>query len=234
MDKIYKITNIVNGKVYIGVTSASIESRFKKHCYEAENGSSRRLCCAMRKYGISNFHVELLEAVESQFRSQRESYWIDQFSSMLYEKGYNMTSGGEGTPGALISERQKERISESVRASRALLSESQKKELTAAANTAKKGSEESADSRKKKSEAQLKRWSAIQPEMRSEIAKKSASSKNPEDMRRSAIKASSDSPVNKLGYRQPKVTCPHCSKTGGIAAMNRYHFDNCKHAKKNQ
>ena len=30
------------------------------------------------------------------------------------------------------------------------------------------------------------------------------------------------------GISQPKITCPHCMKTGGISSMKRYHFDNCK------
>jgi len=45
------------------------------------------------------------------------------------------------------------------------------------------------------------------------------------DLRRASISAA------KLNKQQTKVTCIHCNKIGGVSAMKRYHFDNCKHRK---
>lgn len=64
---IYKITNLINGKVYIGQTTQPIEKRFKSHCYK---DGCTKLYNAMKKYGKSNFSIELLESKE--LNSERE------------------------------------------------------------------------------------------------------------------------------------------------------------------
>lgn len=94
MSYIYKITNDINNKVYIGQTSFSIEKRFSEHCKDAFKfkAEKRPLYSAMRKYGIENFHVELLEETENP--NEREKYWIQKFNT--YHNGYNATIGGEG------------------------------------------------------------------------------------------------------------------------------------------
>ena len=95
MGYIYKITNVVNGKVYIGQTTCSTQERWKHHVYNANsNNSQYQLYQAMRKYGINSFTVETLEEVSNQKLDERECYWIKTFDS--YRKGYNMTEGGSG------------------------------------------------------------------------------------------------------------------------------------------
>lgn len=91
---IYKITNDINGKIYIGKTEHSIDKRFKEHCHDRLNRKyeKRPLYAAMNKYGIEHFHVELLE--ETCHPEEREVYWIEYFDS--YRRGYNATRGGDG------------------------------------------------------------------------------------------------------------------------------------------
>lgn len=91
---IYKITNKVNGKVYIGKTEESIEKRFKQHLSESqkERCKNRPLYKAMLKYGRENFEVSLIE--ETDKPTDREIFWIDFYKS--YSKGYNATKGGDG------------------------------------------------------------------------------------------------------------------------------------------
>jgi group I intron endonuclease len=91
---IYKITNDVNNKIYIGKTEFSIEKRFKEHCKDAfrECCEKRPLYSAMKKYGINHFHIELIE--ETNEPEEREKYWIEYFGSFKY--GYNATVGGDG------------------------------------------------------------------------------------------------------------------------------------------
>ena len=93
---IYKITNDVNGKVYIGKTNYSIEKRFKEHCRDAlkRRCEKRPLYSAMRKYGFEHFHIEQLEEVSLDDASEREKYWIEQYKS--FHNGYNATMGGDG------------------------------------------------------------------------------------------------------------------------------------------
>lgn len=59
---IYKITNDINGKVYIGQTVQSVEKRFKQHMFK---NSCPKLANAIKKYGKSHFTIETLETIES-------------------------------------------------------------------------------------------------------------------------------------------------------------------------
>lgn len=83
MSIIYKITNDINGKVYIGKTEFSIEKRFNEHYRDAYKPSKekRPLYSAMRKYGINHFHIEVIEECSSEEVSQRETYWIEYYDS---------------------------------------------------------------------------------------------------------------------------------------------------------
>ena len=93
---IYKITNLINQKAYIGKTVNSIEKRWSEHIRESqrERAENRPLYKALNKYGISNFTIELIEEVEVNQLSEREIYWIGYYHT--YEDGYNATLGGDG------------------------------------------------------------------------------------------------------------------------------------------
>jgi group I intron endonuclease len=97
MSKIYKITNNINQKIYIGKTDFSIEKRFNEHCKDSVKFSEnkRPLYNAMKKYGVENFSIELIEECEPEMASERENYWIIKTES--YINGYNATLGGEGS-----------------------------------------------------------------------------------------------------------------------------------------
>lgn len=107
MSFIYKITNLINGKVYIGQTSLTPEIRFNTHkkCYKS-NGCSK-LYKAMRKYGKENFIVETI--CETNNPDADEKYWIKYYNSV--ELGYNISYGGEGE--SLRSEKDENIIIES-------------------------------------------------------------------------------------------------------------------------
>ena len=98
MGYIYKISNTVNNKVYIGQTALSLERRWNLHKWTAENPSYPSypypLYRAMRKYGINNFKIEIIEEIDNKDLNEREIYWISYYDS--YNKGYNMTLGGDG------------------------------------------------------------------------------------------------------------------------------------------
>jgi len=85
---IYLITNKINSKKYVGKTYKSIIQRFKEHCSKSKK-SNTHLHRAIRKYGSSNFTIELIE--ETNLPNVREPYWIKKLNSE-----YNMTEGGDG------------------------------------------------------------------------------------------------------------------------------------------
>lgn len=91
---IYKITNTINGKVYIGQTKQTIEQRFIQHKSHARTGqSNHKLARALRKYGDENFTIELVEVCDYEMLNERERYWINIFNSI--ENGYNILLGGQ-------------------------------------------------------------------------------------------------------------------------------------------
>lgn len=97
MPCIYKITNTVNGKVYIGQTAKTAKIRFGEHRRMArykKNNSCSRLYCAMNKYGEKSFIVETIEECSEDKLNEREMYWIAEYDS--FKNGYNCTLGGEG------------------------------------------------------------------------------------------------------------------------------------------
>lgn len=93
---IYKIENLLNGKIYIG-QSIQIEKRFEQHkktAYARKDRNYNNLIYkAIRKYGLENFAFEIIEEVpDNQDLDEREIYWISYYNS--YKNGYNMTPGG--------------------------------------------------------------------------------------------------------------------------------------------
>lgn len=95
---IYKITNILNNKIYIGQTyNKTIYQRFNRHCKEASKHAHSALDRAIFKYGKHNFKVELIEECNSiEQLNERECYWIKIFNSTNGSIGYNLTDGGDG------------------------------------------------------------------------------------------------------------------------------------------
>lgn len=96
MAYIYKITNHVNGKCYIGKTEREIALRFKEHLAEskASRAKDRPLYRAINKYGIENFTISLIE--ETDDPETREVFWIAHYNTYS-GSGYNATIGGEGS-----------------------------------------------------------------------------------------------------------------------------------------
>lgn len=96
MAYIYKITNTINQKVYIGKTNFSIEQRWKEHCRESKRKKNinRPLYQAINKYGISSFTIEEIESCLIEESYDREKFWISYYDSFI--NGYNATLGGDG------------------------------------------------------------------------------------------------------------------------------------------
>ena len=96
MSYIYKITNDINDKIYIGKTNLDIETRFKQHIRDSKKQSlkHRPLYNAIQKYGQQHFTIECIEECSTNEASSKEQYWIQFYNS--YKNGYNATKGGDG------------------------------------------------------------------------------------------------------------------------------------------
>lgn len=98
MGVIYVIINLVNGKVYVGKTTIDPRVRWTQHKTNARhNRSDSYLYNSMRKYGIENFVIEVIDHGESeQELNAKEIKWIATLKSSQAAYGYNCTPGGDG------------------------------------------------------------------------------------------------------------------------------------------
>ena len=111
MCEVYKLTNLQNGKIYVGITNQGARTRYLHHMYEARSGSSFPIHRAILKYGENNFKQEVLEVCENyELLKEREKYWIKETNSYNRKCGYNLTTGGDGTFGRTHSDATKEKI----------------------------------------------------------------------------------------------------------------------------
>jgi group I intron endonuclease len=111
LGSIYLITNLINGKLYVGQTVYTVELRFSKHVRTANLGSELALCRAIRKYGAENFKIETIEVTFETELDNREIFWIKELNSLCFGGGlgYNMTTGGHGVRGRIQSEEEKKK-----------------------------------------------------------------------------------------------------------------------------
>jgi group I intron endonuclease len=101
-NKIYKVVNKINGKVYIGQTKYTLSHRETSHYYEAKYKKNDFVFHkALYKYGRKNFEWSILcKCKEGIVSNILEKFFIQKYESFYGTgKGYNMTPGGKGNSG---------------------------------------------------------------------------------------------------------------------------------------
>ena len=113
---VYKHTNKINGKSYIGITSRKPEDRWGTNGYKYQSQKSKYLCFskAIQKYGWDNFTHEILFTGLTKEDACKKEKDLISFYNTKAPFGYNLTDGGEGTSGYEVSEEFKQRRSELV------------------------------------------------------------------------------------------------------------------------
>jgi group I intron endonuclease len=93
---IYKITNLIDGKVYIGQT-VNYNKRKKRHLNSLKNGNhhNEHLQRAFDKYGEDSFKIELIKKCNIEELDKLERYYIRELDACNHDKGYNMMYGGQ-------------------------------------------------------------------------------------------------------------------------------------------
>ena len=109
---IYRVTNLINDKVYVGQTIQSLEKRKKQH-----QRSSKRLLIslAIKKYRKENFKWESIQECKTQDElNLAEIAWIKKLNCMR-PNGYNRTNGGSTTTGYKYTPEQRKRVSDATK-----------------------------------------------------------------------------------------------------------------------
>jgi group I intron endonuclease len=109
--KAYKVTNQLNGRIYIGITRRSLRQRWQSHLSWAKCGRKGVLADAMREHGEAAFVMEHLASARTwKDLCEVETTLICQERTMIWDGGYNVTEGGEGMNGYIMPESHREAI----------------------------------------------------------------------------------------------------------------------------
>ncbi len=231
---IYKATS-KSGKVYIGLTSRTLEYRRKSHLFESTKNSRTHFHRAIRKYGADHFKWEI---VRDGFTTKESLECAEIFYISLYNTyydGYNMTRGGKSKLGVKVSKAQ---INKQLKT----LNTIQESGLTRAQEIGVKSSKTKKENGSCKGKNNGFYGKNHTKETKEKMQKPK---KNTEKMQKTtatrlkisvANKGQLKSDSAKLNMKiakanEPYRTCPHCDMTGKGGNMTRYHFNNCKFKK---
>lgn len=108
---VYKITNLVNGKLYIGKCVRTVHIRIYQHLHKRMENVNRPLYSAIRKYGADAFSVTVLKKCSS----DAESYDVEKRLIATMKPSYNLTDGGRGRSGVPMTPEHKQKIINALR-----------------------------------------------------------------------------------------------------------------------
>ena len=119
---IYRYTNLINNKKYIGQTN-NFERRVNEHKSCSSNPKSinydDKLHQAIRKYGYENFKIEIIEVINNvnnyDLVNEREIFWIKEERSLLTQWGYNVLEGGRNCWRSFLSKEEVKKIKELIK-----------------------------------------------------------------------------------------------------------------------
>lgn len=208
---IYKITNLINSKYYIGVR--------KQNVNKTDNymGSGVAINNAYKKYGKENFTKEIIQYFDTHdelYEKEKQLVTPDLVNDPLC---YNIALGGRGNIGFKHTKEAKEkiRLSSIGRNTDKVYT----KETILKMSESHIGLKASNETKKKMSNARLGHKCSAKTLINMSNARKGRTFSD--EAKHKMSKA-------KLGTKQQTVTCPHCGKVGGIAPMYVWHFDKCK------
>ncbi len=211
---IYKITNLVNGKIYVG--------QHKTHNIDdGYLGSGKLLFHAIKKYGKASFRRDIIEFCDKETVNDREVYWVSFLNSTDRGVGYNICNGGRTTSGYKHSQETKDKIGNKHRGKKCPPRPPMPDNTRLKISRANKGKVRSQEIRdiitekltgKKHSEATLLKMSKSQKGRKHSVETKQKISIG----------------NNAFGRIYENRICNVCGKEGSGPNMTRYHFDNCK------
>jgi group I intron endonuclease len=217
MYDIYVATNLVNNKKYVG-QSIDKDFRWTQHKRDARNGVKYPLYYSIRKYGVENFSLELIEKVETHEEANfRETFWIAELKTQNRQFGYNIKAGGAKGP---LPDSMKQDISEGLREYHANILPEEKSHREEKLREANKVQFSDEENRRKHAEI-IKEWSATRTEEEKELTSSRQSesqkvrhaSKTPEQRAETARKISEALLARSEAGKIPKNFEETCEKS---------------------
>lgn len=95
---VYKLTNKITGKSYVGATTNSLPRRLDGHWQAAKKGRTTLICAAIREFGAESFEAKILTYASSFEELMLREIEAIRREGTLEPNGYNRASGGIGTP----------------------------------------------------------------------------------------------------------------------------------------
>ena len=118
---IYLTTNTINGKIYVGQHSTN-------NLEDGYIGSGTLLKLALQKYGKNNFSKEILAYTDTQNKlDYLEKFYIRKYKSRELKNGYNLTDGGSGFCGLVLTDEHRRKIAEKLKGNIFVLKKPNKK-----------------------------------------------------------------------------------------------------------
>ena len=107
---IYKYENLDDGKIYIGKTVQELCKRLRQHTYGRGNSPLDK---AIKKYGLEKFDIEVIAEADTEEELNALEMFFIEFYGCKIPDGYNLTDGGEGCKGRIVSEKTRKKLSKS-------------------------------------------------------------------------------------------------------------------------
>lgn len=227
---VYKITNLITGKLYIGQTVQTLEQRWKQHLVFVNRNKNTKLSNAIRKYGPQSFLIESIEeAPDQQTLNEREQYWIKHYSTLNSTVGYNMTAGGTGGD-TFTNNPNKEQIQAKMKLRPGMTEEVKKKKSEFLKQNNPMADPEIRARHKLAVEQREWNGGAVLKDLNTKQVTCPHCKKSGGYMSFKQFHFDRCEVLTGIKHTKPEYTCPHCGKTGkGASNMQRWHFKNCKH-----
>lgn len=229
---VYKTTNLVNGKFYIGVHKQDF---FFPILFDNYLGSGKLLKRAIKKYGTESFIRETLFVYYTQKEAYTKEKELVNEAFVNRKDTYNMILGGIGCRIINHTEETKRKLSKIHKGKKKPRTKEHQEKLS----SCHRGSKRSNETKEKLRQVHLGvKHEVVKCPHCNKEGGKSAMTRNHFD--NCLLKPNQDIDTIKRNRRHKPhkkhkqteiVVCPVCGKKGGISAMKRWHFDNCKEPK---
>lgn len=214
--QVYKITNLINNKVYIGKRQINKEQFLKSDYF----GSGKLIKLSITKNGIHNFKREIIEECNTKEElCEREKFWIEKMNSR-HPNGYNISCGGENSDTLSHNPQKHEIIAKMIKTK----AERMTPEIIKKMSDAKKGKTYEEIYGNNANKMKNKRSEEIKNKWKSGVFDGKFSGKN--NGMYGVHRFAENAPM--YGKKQPTEKCIYCEKKYSKTNIKRFHNENCK------